>query len=49
MSEREEVRVRTHNIISYLDQTYGDNWAQDPAIANDPKLQEHLQWIKTCR
>lgn len=49
MAEREEMRIRTHNIITYLDQTYGDNWAQDPEITEDTKLKEHLKWIKTCR
>ena len=49
MAEREEMRIRTHNIITYLDQTYGDNWAQDPEITEHPKLKEHLKWIKTCR
>ncbi|GBG94458.1 hypothetical protein LFYK43_09170 [Ligilactobacillus salitolerans] len=49
MSQREEMRVRTHQIISYLDQTYGDNWAQNPQVADDPKLKAHLQWIKACK
>ncbi len=49
MVQREEMRIRTHKIISYLDHTYGDNWAQDPEILKDPKLKAHLKWIKGTR